>query len=229
MEVELYKMVTNLVKQEELVYQIIQEYLNKNRYLQLNEVIPFIKAKLAKKKININETGIISILSSLVKRNIIVEGSKLLQEDILKVRKRRRIYEYILENPGVFYYDIVKTLNISSHVVRWHLNMLVLFNFVNKIKIENHDIYFDVSISQKKAEAIYYISNDKCRKIIEYLKINDHGITKTQLSKDLSMHLNTISKYLEGLENIRLLIRKKFSKKTLYFLEFNNYNSLIKN
>lgn len=221
-------MTTNLVKQEEVVYQIIQEYLNHNRFLQLNEVIPYIKAKLAKKKVNINETGIISILSSFVKRNIIVEGSKLLQEDVLKVTKRKKIYDYILEHPGIYYYDIVKKLNISSHVVRWHLNILYIFGFINKLKIENHEIYFDINLDQNKAKAIYYISNEKCRSIIEYLKNNDHGITKTKLSKELNMHLNTISKYLDGLKKIKIIISKGSSNKTLYFLEYNNLNNLLK-
>lgn len=210
-----------------MVYQIVQEYLNQNRYMQLNDVVPYVKAKLAKKKFNINETGIIAILSSFIKRNIVVEGSKLLKEDILTVPKRNLIYNYIMENPGVYYYDIVKKLNLSSHVVRWHLNILHLFNFINKMKINNHEVYYDVKINSEKVMAIYYISNEKCKNIIECLKVNDHGITKTKLSKELSMHLNTISKYLDGLEKINLLTKKKLSNKTLYFLKFEQLSSLL--
>ena len=220
-------MTTNLIKQEEVVYQIIRKYLNQNRYLQISEVIPFVKAKLVKKKVNINETGIVKILSSFIKRNVIVEGSKLLQEDVLKIPKRRKIYDYILKNPGVYYYDILKTLKISSHVVRWHLNVLLIFNFINSSKIENHDVYFSINFNPMKVRALYYISNEKCSKIIDYLKFNDHGITKTKLSKELNMHLNTISKYLEELENFKLLKKKKLSNKTLYFFNLKNYKSLV--
>ncbi len=220
-------MTTKLIEKEEKIYKIVQEYLNQNRYMQLNEIIPYVKAKLAKKKININETGIISILSSFIKRNIIVEGSKLLKEDVLKVEKRYIIYKYIIENPGAYYYDLVKNLNISSHVVRWHLNILDLFGFIDHIKIDNHEIYFDKNLDPDKVTAIYYISNEKCKSIIDYLRINDHGITKTKLSKNLSMHLNTISKYLDGLEKIDLLVKKKLSNKTLYFLKNENLMSLL--
>ena len=62
------------------------------------------------------------------------------------------------------------------------------------------------------------MTDEKSKKIIEYLRSNDFGITKTHLSSDLGMHHNTISKYLKMLEEINVIVRKKTSKQTLYFL-----------
>ena len=42
-----------------------------------------------------------------------------------------------------------------------------------------------------------------------YLKINNHGIIKTQLSNELKMHPNTIKKYLETIQEHGIIIKEK--------------------
>ena len=110
-------MLIELLEQEKLVLNVVQEYLNKNRYFNMNEIIPFIISRFRNASININISGIEDILRSLVKKNLIVEGSKLSINDVLKNQKRKNIYEYIQENPGIYFNRIVKELNMSNHVV----------------------------------------------------------------------------------------------------------------
>jgi predicted transcriptional regulator len=78
-------------------------------------------------KININNRGIEEHLKSLVDKNLIVEGSKLSGYNILNNSKRKKIHEYIANNPGTYFNKIVKDLLLSNHVVVWHLNMLLKF------------------------------------------------------------------------------------------------------
>ncbi len=211
-------MSSELLTQEKIVFTVVQEYLNKNRYFDVNQILPFIVSRFRLSSININVKGIEEILRSLVKKKIIVEGSKLSIDGILNNEKRKTIYEFITINPGTYFYKIVTHLEISNHVVVWHLKMLLKFDFIKVEKFENHDVYFDSNFNIKKSKFAYITSKEKSKKIIEYLRQNDFGLSKSQLSKDLNMHPNTISKYLKMLEQFNVIIKKKVSKRVIYFL-----------
>ena len=217
----------SILKEEQIVLDIIQEYLNKNRTFNRTEIIPFISAKIAKSRSNISYYGIHEILKSLVEKNIIVEGSKLIKYEIFSNLNRKEIYEFIIKNPGCHFNKLVKTLNISVFSVDWHLNVLFKFNLVRKEKINGFEAFFDSKLPSEKDNVFHIISRDKCRKIIEYLKIHEEGCTKNHLSKELGMHYNTITKYINKLEKFGLLLEKNFPHKVIYLLNKEYYDNLI--
>ena len=103
----------------------------------------------------------------------------------------------------------------------WHLNMLLKFSFVKKEVIDDHDVYSIPDVNIKTVELSYYISKKKSQTIINYLKQNDIGITKTKLSSALQMHINTVNKYLKILEDNEIVSTERHSNKSLYFLNDN--------
>lgn len=152
-------MSSKLIHQERLVYQEIKLYLNKNRCFELNNVIPYIKTKLDEKDIIIDDNTITSIISSFSKRKIIVEGSNFLREDVLTVKKRKIIFDYIVQTPGINYSNIVEDLNFNNHIVRWHLNILLIFDFIYKVHIDDHNAYFDSEFNYKEANELPDVKN----------------------------------------------------------------------
>ena len=76
-------MVEVIASNEQTVLEIINEYLDKNRFFRVNDILPFISSRFAKSGININVNGIRTILKSLVEKNFIVDGSKLTRDEIL--------------------------------------------------------------------------------------------------------------------------------------------------
>jgi len=211
-------MTEQLVEKETLVLKIIQDYLNKNRILDPETIVPFIQSRLREASVYLTYYAIELVLKSLLKQKLIVKASKLTHDDILQNEKRKKIYDFILKNPGTHFNKIIIDLKISNHVVVWHLNMLLKFNFVKKEVIDNHDIYSAPDINTKTAELSYYISKRKSRNIINYLTQNDIGVSKTRLSVDLQMHINTVNKYLKILEDFKIVVKESHSKKLLYFL-----------
>ncbi len=205
-------------KQEIIVLNVVQEYLNKNRYFNMKEILPFIHARFKMASININLRGIEDVLRVLVNKNLIVEGSKFTKNDILKNLTRKKIYDFIVKNPGTYFNRIVKRLEMSNHVVIWHLSMLLKFKYIKTERIDNHEIYFHFNFNLKNIKFNYFTSKDKSRMIIDYLKNNDIGITKTKISTDLKIHINTTTKYLDFLEDFNVITRKRLSKKIIYFL-----------
>ncbi|MHA1459795.1 MAG: hypothetical protein ACTSQR_09065, partial [Promethearchaeota archaeon] len=168
--------------------------------------------------ININKEGVKAILKSLTNKKILVEGSKLAKGDILINQKRKRIYEYIVKNPGTYFNRIINELNYSNHIVVWHIKMLLKFDYIHKEEIENHEIYFDATQEIDEIVSKYFVSKEKSRKIVNFLKNDDIGVTKTSLSHELGMHMDTLAKYLNILEKYKVIIRKKIDNRYLYFL-----------
>lgn len=207
----------------------ILQFVKKGRTIDFERLIPFIRSRCSKASININDQGIKIILNSFLDNNFIVQGSKLTRDKVLGNINRKRIYETIKEHPGIYFYKLVTTLNMSNHVVAWHINILFKFNYINKEIIDNHEVYFDSDLKTLNKEAVYLLSKEKCKEIITYLKNNGNiGITKTRLSNNLKIHYNIISKYVDKLENIGILDKENLSNKTLYYINEPFFDNLLK-
>ncbi|MFX0006481.1 MAG: hypothetical protein ACFFAV_07095 [Candidatus Hermodarchaeota archaeon] len=211
-------MSVDLLPQERVVLEIVQNYLSKNRQFDIDDIIPYISYYLRRTSNKLNYKGIKSVLKSLVKKNFLVEGSKLTNDDVLKNEKRKKIYHHILTKPGIYFSRLVNDLGFSTHVVVWHLNILIKFNFIKKRIFNKHEIYFDSNVDIADAKFSFYISHDKSQNIIQYLHQNNIGLTKTKLSKALKMHPNTLSKYLLILERLEVILKEKIDNKILFFV-----------
>ena len=184
----------------------------------MNKIIPFINSKLKIHSIDLNYRGIEEILRSLVKKKLLDEGTKFTKNEVLLNKKRNQIYNFIVKNPGVYFNTIVNKLKINKPVIVWHINMLLKFEFITKEEFENHEIYFDSRLSGRNRTFRYFTSKQESKKIMDFLKENDYGITKTHLVQSLGMHHNTVTKYLKNLEDYNMVIKKKVDKRILYFL-----------
>ena len=94
-----YKMAIELAEQEKAILNIVHDYLDKNRKFTFEEMIPYIISRVRSTSLNINKEGVKAILKSLTSKKLLVEGSKLAKSDILINQKRKRIYEFIINNP----------------------------------------------------------------------------------------------------------------------------------
>jgi len=214
----IFKMAVELAEEEVVVLNFVHEYLNKNRQFIFEEILPFLNSRIRLSSVNISNEGVRKILISLTNKKLIVEGSKLSKSEILNNKKRKDIYEFILKNPGTYFNRIIHELNLSNHIVVWHLNMLLKFEFITKEILENHDIYFDTRSVFDNIKLKYFTNKEKSQKIISFMKNDNIGITKTHLSQELKMHMNTLAKYLKLLEKYEVIVKKKIDNNYLYFL-----------
>jgi len=204
-------------KKEDIVLEVVQEYLDMNRVLDMENVVDFIKHRFSRKSININNKGIKKILKNLIENKYIIPGSKLIKYEILQNPNRREIYDVIKANPGIYFNKLLKRVKLANHVVAWHINILLKFECILKEKIDNHEVYYHPKISPAEAKRSHYLSKAKSREIIEYCKNTDYKpITKTHLSKALNTHYNTISKYVDILESLGVLVKIEMDNKTVY-------------
>jgi len=218
-----------LQKYEDPIFNIVQEYLNQNRFFNFNDVIPFIQFRLKKFSINLNQTGIREVLKSLVNKKLIIEKSKFTNENVLENENRKRIYDYICENPGIYFNPIAQNLHLSNYILAWHIKILMNFNFIRSKVIENHEAFFEYNLAPSNDYIYFIISKTKAKRIIDFLIQQQNGASKTELSKELEMHSNTISNYIKSFEEYGLVLKKKLSRKTLYSINYRFYYSLINN
>ena len=98
---------------------------------------------------------------------------------------------------------IKKEINRTELVISvfWYVNALLDFHFIQKARIDNHDIYFDSKLPLIEAKMYYFTKHDKCSQRIKYVKeSNELGCTKTQLSKILRMHPTQLKNILTALK-----------------------------
>ncbi|MHA2035538.1 MAG: hypothetical protein ACXACX_20025 [Candidatus Hodarchaeales archaeon] len=208
------------------VFILIQEFLNQNRVFSKEKAAEYIKSRYDKANGNLNQNGIKAVINSLMEKNIIVEGSKLTRNEILLNSNRKQIYDFIIENPGVYRNKLARKLDLSTYLIKWHVSMLIKFNLIRQQKLSNYTAYFDSSRRQENDLILHTISRDKCVRIINFLKINEEGSSKNQISKALNMHFNTISKYLNKMDKFNLLERKKVNNTEYISLIDNNFEQL---
>lgn len=206
-----------ITTQESLVFNIVRKYLNKKRVFNLEKMVPYIHSQLVRSSININLNGILIILEKLTEKKMILEGSKFTRDEILINSNRKIIYDYIVKHPGACYNQILTKLNFKNHVLSWHLDTLLKFQFIKTLKISNRRIYFKFDMDLTNIKRLYIKSREKAIKILNYLKGKKNGATKTNIANNLKIHMNTIKKYLESLENAELIHKEKRLKKNLYF------------
>ncbi len=218
-----------LIQNEKVVYNFIQEYLDKNRSYNAYDLIDFINSRCSKASININRKGIKRILESLLKKNLIAEKSTFTKDDVLLNSNRQSIHLCIIKHPGIHFNKLYKKLNLSIAVVEWHLNILTKFHFIRKKHFDNYDAYFDSSLDPELDEIRHVISRKKCRKIIEFLKTHNEGTTNHYISNELGFHSTTITKYINYLDKFGFLIKKKLPNKILYFFNEDTYEKVKDN
>ena len=211
-------MVRQLLTEEQIVMELVREYIEEHQFFDFNSIIPFISSRFAKDSTNISIQGIKSILRSLVKNNHIVDGSSLTRDSVLLNENRKVIYDYISRNPGEYFFKIVKKTKLNNTVILWHLNVLLKFNLIKKVNIEGQEVYFKTDKVKEIDEIVYFIKRERIKKIINYFLHQNDGVTKTRIAKDLKMHYSTIEKYFQKLERLKILKKKKLSNMTIFFL-----------
>ena len=89
---------------------------------------------------------------------------------------------------------------------------------IRKQEFNKQIAYFDSELPLENDYILQTISRVKCSKLIEYLKLNLKGCTKSQITKTLRMHHTTVNKYLKILMYSKLVNLRFLYKKNLHCL-----------
>ncbi len=211
---------------ESIVLGLVKEYLTKKTFFSITDIIEFISNRVRLNP-NLNRNKIELIIKSLIKKKIIIPGTRLMKNNIIEHPKRNEIYNYIKKNPSNIN-EIMKTLKIGSNQALWHLSCLEKFKFVRSEKLNNHRIFFEYDSNPKLDKFYYYLNKDIVLKLIEFLTNEDKPFKITEIANGMKKNHNTIKKYVNILENLKLLETEKDKNRILFKLDIKKYNKVRK-
>lgn len=90
-----------------------------------------------------------------------------LKRNIFDLEQRRRIYNFILKNPGLHQREISRQMNIPFSTLRYHLKYLEKQNLLSLKNFEGNYKYFvNYKINQKEKELLNILRKEIPRRII---------------------------------------------------------------
>jgi len=128
---------------------------------------------------------------------------------ILHLETRRKIFNYIKDNPGLHLHDLAKKLDIKYFNLRYHLNILEKSNMV---LIKNNNSYSRVypkeNVSNKEKELFDIIRQETPRNILLTF-IYYVVCSQNDLSEILDKHPTTIEYHLKKLIDMEIIEQTK--------------------
>ncbi len=213
---------SSLDKAESIVLELLEEYLNKKTFFSIREIISYISNRVRYNP-NINENRIELILKDLIKRHVIIPGTRLMKNNIIEHPKRNEIFNYIKKNPSNIN-EIMRALNIGSNQALWHLSCLEKFRFVRSKQINNHKIFFKFDSNPKLDPLYYYLKKEIVQKIINFMKNKNKPFKITEIASGLKKNHSTVKKYLEILTDLELIIIEKEKSRNIFKLDLDKYS-----
>jgi len=217
---------SSLENVESIVLGLVKEYLTKKTFFSINDIIDFISNRVRLNP-NLNRNKIELIIKSLIKKRIIIPGTKLMKNNIIEHPKRNEIYNYIKKSPSNIN-EIMRALKIGSNQALWHLSCLEKFEFVRSKKLNNHRIFFKFDSNPKLDKFYHYMNKDIVQKIIEFMLQEDKPLKITEIANGMKKNHTTIKKYINILENLKLVETEKEKNRILYKLDKKKYNKVRK-
>jgi len=206
---------------QSIVCDLIREYLKKKPFFSIEDIVEYVNLR-TRLNPNINRNKIEVILKSLIKKRIIVPGTKLMKNNIIEHPIRNEIFNYIKKYPSNIN-EIMRAINIGSNQALWHLSCLEKFRFTRSKKIANQKIIFEYDSNPEYDMLFFYLKRNIVQEIIDFMIKENKALKGTEISTGLKKNYNTIKKYLEILKNLDLVTIEKENKKVSFKINAEKY------
>jgi predicted transcriptional regulator len=217
---------SSLDKAESVVLELVEEYLTKKTFFSIREIISYINNRVRYNP-NINENRIELILKDLIKRRVILPGTRLMKNNIIEHPIRNEIFNHIKKNPSNIN-EIMRVLNIGSNQALWHLSCLEKFKFIRSKQINNHKLFFKFDSNPNLDAFYYYLNKQIVQKIINFMKTGNKAFKITEIATELNKNHSTIKKYLDILIELEIIIIEKEKNRNIFKLDLEKYSKTKK-
>ena len=165
------------------VLEIAEDIMRKNKILNIENLY-----NLAKKRLKIPRNGLLSIIQFLINKKILIEGSKFSKETVLSNYIRNGIYNYIRIHPGV-HFSILRKKALpeekgSSGQLVWHLEMLLKFNYIKKIKVGNYTVFLPYDIDEEIG-IVLFLLRDRINYKVIHLLFKENTMIRSEIYKEI--------------------------------------------
>lgn len=146
------------------------------------------------------------------------------------MEKRRKIYKYILENPGVHFSELSKKLCIPKTTLLYHLSFLEKNEFIIVTSEDSFKRYYCLRKVGVKTKKIFSILRQETpRKIMLFILLHRDFPSQIEISHFINKHPTTVAFHLEKLIEKDLVINMIVGNETKYRINFEHelYDFLI--
>ena len=166
---------------------------------------------LAKRRLKFPRKGLLSIIQLLINKKVLVEGSKYTRDEVLNNRYRLNLYIFLTSYLGAHFSTIRKQIltdksgNMgSSGQLIWHLEMLIKFNYIKKIKIKNYTVFLPYEMDDEIGLLHFVLHDEIYLKIIQLL-INNEKLKKSEVHKLVNEKRETIYYRINNLIDFKII------------------------
>ncbi len=132
---------------------------------------------------------------------------------------RRKIYSILAENPGSYFFNIAKFLELPQGTLNWHLKRLEEDNLIKSIKYAGKRIYYPAGLRSAEAERIFTVLRPPtASKIFTYV-LNHPGSFQSQIAQGIipPVHHDTVRYHLTRLEDVGLIETKRSGRTVMIY------------
>jgi len=199
------------------VLQIAEEIMAKNQILNIENLY-----NIAKRRLKIPRKGLLSIIQFLINKKFLIEGSKYSRDTVLLNYLRKNIYRFIKTQGAVHFSFIRKRFNSDSEVTLtssgqliWHLEMLIKFKFIKKIKVGNYTVFLPTDMDEELG-VIHFLLKDKLNKKIIILTYKQELIKRSEVYKILNEKRENVYYRIKNLIENDILSLKQEPNKEIF-------------
>jgi DNA-binding transcriptional ArsR family regulator len=147
------------------------------------------------------------------------------QIDLLELKTRKQIYDFIHKYPGIHLREIIRKLDLSEGTIRYHLKYLEKNEVINK-KIEDgySRFYATNSVSSVNKKILQLMRKQVPRNIMLYLLVSTYASQKN-LSDELIKTPSTIKFHLKKLIKMEI-IEEATQEKGFVFTTYKNVKKM---
>jgi len=186
------------------VIRIAEEILDENKILNIDTLY-----YRAKKRLKIPSKGLNTIIQILINNRILVNHSKFTRRTVLSNSTRKIIYNFIRRNTGS-HFSLIKKIGFSNGIAGspgeliWHLDMLIKFNYIKKLKLKNYTIFLPFDVDDERGIIYFILQNDLYRKIIRQV-LSSEPKDRAQIHKSIGENRETIYYRIQNLIEFQIL------------------------
>jgi predicted transcriptional regulator len=171
-----------------------------NRPLKISDLFA-----LATSRLGLPATQANMVTYSLIKKKMIVEGSKLTYQDILGNPLRSQIADYITKNPGSHVRDIRRAMNIDNAESAWHLKMLEKFGYLRGKRFGKYLAYYPANLAESAYDEILCTIRQDTTYHVLYDIFSSPNASLPEISQRLAMNPSTVQYHVDKLLKLNVL------------------------
>jgi DNA-binding MarR family transcriptional regulator len=148
-------------------------------------------------------------LAAIVMITSLVMYSKIKKENLLRHAVRRRIYDYIKENPGQHYRAILNDLGLPMGVLTYHVNRLEKGEY---LRSRQDGMYRRFFVTGRKTEVRFFLSEIQ-ESILATIQENQ-GISQSKIAERISVSRKVVNYHVNILDQAGLIYMESQGRET---------------